>query len=85
MTHVDSDAPLLDSNTTGELITDQLWGIYYKPDFNFAGPAGRRPRPTWWTSPRAHVAIDPYGPESPEFTGDRRLRADVDVGAGALP
>jgi methylglutamate dehydrogenase subunit A len=51
VTHVDSDAPLYD-DVSGELITDQLWGIYYKPDFNFAGLQGA-PRPAWWTSPRA--------------------------------
>ena len=34
--HVDTDAPLY-SDTNGKLITDKLWGIYYKPDFNFGG------------------------------------------------
>ena len=38
--HVDTDAPLYDDE--GELVTNGLWGIYYKPDFNFgacrAGP-----------------------------------------------
>ena len=29
--HVDSDAPLY-SDTTKNLITEKLWGIYYKPD-----------------------------------------------------
>jgi hypothetical protein len=37
--HVDSDAPL-HSDVDGSLITDQLWGIYYKPDFNFGGVQG---------------------------------------------
>jgi len=32
--HVDSDAPL-HSCEDGSLITDKMWGIYYKPDFNF--------------------------------------------------
>jgi methylglutamate dehydrogenase subunit A len=66
VTHVDSDAPLLD-DTTGELITDQLWGIYYKPDFNFAGLQGGA-SPYVVGKPAGAVAIDPYGPESPEFT-----------------
>ena len=29
--HVDTDAPLY-SDATKKLITDKLWGIYYKPD-----------------------------------------------------
>jgi glycine/D-amino acid oxidase-like deaminating enzyme len=66
VTHVDSDAPLLD-DVTGELITDQLWGIYYKPDFNFAGLQGGA-SPYVVGKPAGAVAIDPYGPESPEFT-----------------
>ena len=34
--HVDTDAPLY-SDRDGALITDKLWGIYYKPDFHFGG------------------------------------------------
>src|SRR4029453_18594798 len=37
--HLDTDAPLLD-DTDGSLVTDELWGIYYKPDFNFGGVQG---------------------------------------------
>jgi len=37
--HVDSDAPL-HSCEDGSLITDKMWGIYYKPDFNFNGIQG---------------------------------------------
>ena len=66
VTHVDSDAPLYD-DISGELITDQLWGIYYKPDFNFAGLQGGA-SPYVVGKPAAEIAIDPYGPESPEFT-----------------
>ncbi len=66
VTHVDSDAPLYD-DVSGELITDQLWGIYYKPDFNFAGLQGGA-SPYVVDKPADAVAIDPYGPESPEFT-----------------
>jgi methylglutamate dehydrogenase subunit A len=64
--HVDSAAPLLD-DVTGELITDQMWGIYYKPDFNFGGVQGGA-APFVVDQPAAEVAIDPYGPASPEFT-----------------
>ena len=37
--HVDTDAPLY-SDVDGSVITDKLWGIYYKPDFNFGGVQG---------------------------------------------
>ena len=37
--HVDTDAPLY-SDVDGSLITDKLWGLYYKPDFNFGGVQG---------------------------------------------
>jgi glycine/D-amino acid oxidase-like deaminating enzyme len=64
--HVDSSAPLYD-DTDGSLVTDRMWGIYYKPDFYFGGVQGG-------TSPyvveggAAEVAVDPYGPKSPEYT-----------------
>jgi methylglutamate dehydrogenase subunit A len=64
--HVDSDAPLYDDHT-GELITDQMWGIYYKPDLYFGGVQGGT-SPYVVARPAADVAVDPYGPESPEFT-----------------
>jgi methylglutamate dehydrogenase subunit A len=64
--HVDSTAPLLD-DVTGELITDRMWGIYYKPDFYFGGVQGGA-SPVVIDRPTAEVAVDPYGPASPEFT-----------------
>ncbi|MGI8521989.1 MAG: NAD(P)/FAD-dependent oxidoreductase [Nocardioides sp.] len=68
--HVDSDAPLYDEH--GDLVTDQMWGIYYKPDFNFGGvQGGAMPVPV--TKPAADVAVDPYGPASPEFTVDEEF------------
>jgi glycine/D-amino acid oxidase-like deaminating enzyme len=66
--HVDTDAPLY-SDVDGSLITDQLWGIYYKPDFNFDGIQGGA-APYKVERPVDEVAIDPYGPESPEFIVD---------------
>jgi glycine/D-amino acid oxidase-like deaminating enzyme len=63
--HVDTDAPLL-SDVDGSLITDELWGIYYKPDFHFNGVQGGA-SPYEVTTPVDEVAIDPYGPASPEF------------------
>jgi methylglutamate dehydrogenase subunit A len=64
--HVDSDAPLYDDRT-GDLITDQMWGIYYKPDFYFGGVQGGT-APYVVARPAAEVAVDPYGPESPDYT-----------------
>lgn len=63
--HVDSDQPLY-SDADGSLITDQMWGIYYKPDFHFGGiQGGASPFPV--DRPADQVAVDPYGPESPDF------------------
>ena len=64
--HVDSSAPLYD-DVSGDLITDQMWGIYYKPDFYFGGVQGGT-SPYVVTKPAGEVAVDPYGPQSPEYT-----------------
>ncbi|MDX2264844.1 MAG: FAD-binding oxidoreductase [Hyphomicrobiales bacterium] len=63
--HVDTDAPLI-SDIDGSVITDKLWGIYYKPDFHFGGVQGGA-MPYKITTPPDQVAVDPYGPESPDF------------------
>jgi methylglutamate dehydrogenase subunit A len=63
--HVDSDAPLYD-DIDGSLITDDMWGIYFKPDFDFGGVQGGA-APYIVDRPASEVAVDPYGPESPEF------------------
>ena len=63
--HVDSDAPLY-SDVDGSLITDQMWGIYYKPDFHFNGVQGGAAPFKVETDPD-HVKVDPYGVDSPEF------------------
>lgn len=63
--HVDTDAPLK-SDEDGSLITDQMWGIYYKPDWHFGGIQGGA-APYKVETPAQQVAIDPYGPSSPEF------------------
>lgn len=63
--HVDTDAPLF-STMDGSLITDKMWGIYYKPDLNFGGiQGGAAPFPVKRNADE--VAVDPYGPKSPEF------------------
>ncbi len=63
--HVDTDAPLY-SDDDGSLITDEMWGIYYKPDFHFGGVQGGA-APFIVDKDADTVAVDPYGPESPEF------------------
>jgi glycine/D-amino acid oxidase-like deaminating enzyme len=64
--HVDSSAPLYD-DVSGDLITDQTWGIYYKPDFYFGGVQGGT-SPYVIDHPAGEVAVDPYGPQSPDYT-----------------
>jgi glycine/D-amino acid oxidase-like deaminating enzyme len=63
--HVDTDAPLYD-DIDGSLVADELWGIYYKPDFNFNGVQGGA-MPWVVDRPADDVSIDPYGPKSTEF------------------
>jgi glycine/D-amino acid oxidase-like deaminating enzyme len=63
--HVDTDAPLY-SDVDGSLITDKLWGLYYKPDFNFGGVQGGA-SPYDVKADPDDVAVDPYGPDSPDF------------------
>ncbi len=66
--HVDSDAALL-SDVDGSLITEQMWGIYYKPDFHFGGIQGGA-APHKVTTPPQDVKVDPYGTESPDYIVD---------------
>ncbi|PPR46618.1 MAG: hypothetical protein CFH19_01146 [Alphaproteobacteria bacterium MarineAlpha5_Bin9] len=63
--HVDSDAPLY-SIEDKTLITDNIWGIYYKPDFHFDGIQGGS-SPYEVDMPAENVKVDPYGPDSEEF------------------
>lgn len=63
--HVDTDATLM-STVDGSKITDEMWGIYYKPDWHFGGVQGGA-SPYKVDTPVNEVAIDPYGPSSPEF------------------
>jgi glycine/D-amino acid oxidase-like deaminating enzyme len=67
--HVDTDAPLI-SDVDGSTITEEMWGIYYKPDWHFNGIQGGA-SPYKVETPVDEVQIDPYGPDSPEFvSGD---------------
>ncbi len=62
--HLDSDAPLLDPD--GLVVTTDPWGIYVRPDRHVGGvQGGAVPLPV--DRPAADVAVDPYGPASPEF------------------
>lgn len=63
--HVDTDAALK-STVDGSTITDEMWGIYYKPDFHFGGIQGGA-SPYKVETPVDEVQLDPYGPSSPEF------------------
>lgn len=63
--HVDTDAPLM-SDVDGKVITEDMWGIYYKPDWHFGGIQGGA-APYKVATPVDDIAIDPYGPSSPEF------------------
>ncbi len=64
--HVDSDAPLYSCENKSQLITEELWGIYYKPDFHFDGVQGGA-SPYKVDMPADNVNVDPYGPDSDEF------------------
>ena len=61
--HIDTDAPLYDEQG---LVTEGPWGIYYKPDFSFGGVQGGY-MPYVVDKPGDQVAVDPYGPDSPDF------------------
>jgi glycine/D-amino acid oxidase-like deaminating enzyme len=61
--HTDTDAPLY-SSEDGSLISDELWGIYYKPDFHFKGIQGGG---TPYLVDKEEVNVDPYGIDSPDF------------------
>ncbi|MCE2522292.1 MAG: FAD-binding oxidoreductase [Rhodobacteraceae bacterium] len=67
--HVDTDATLV-SDVDGTIVTEGMWGIYYKPDWHFGGVQGGA-SPYRVETPVDEVAIDPYGPESPEFVASR--------------
>jgi methylglutamate dehydrogenase subunit A len=64
--HVDSTAPLI-SDTSGEVITDKHWGIYFKQDKQGI-QGGAVP------DNMGHDAqVDPYGPASPYYVVDENF------------
>lgn len=66
--HVDSTCPLYD-DVDGGLITDKMWGLYYRPDFHFGGVQGGT-APYLVARDARDVAVDPYGTPSREFVVD---------------
>ena len=64
--HVDSEQPLTDKASGKTISEEGLWGIYYKPDRNFGGVQGGA-APYKIDLEAEQVAVDPYGPESPQF------------------
>ena len=70
--HVDTDAPLY-SDVDQSLITDELWGIYYKPDFHFNGIQGGSSPYKVGEPGGENVSVDPYGPLSQEFIIDDKF------------
>ncbi len=69
--HVDTDAELK-STVDGSTITQDMWGIYYKPDWHFGGIQGGA-SPYKVETPVGKVQIDPYGPSSPEFVSSHEF------------
>jgi hypothetical protein len=73
--HVDTDAPLR-SDRDGHLITDKLWGLYYKPDFHFGGVPGRRDAAV--VTPDPTTCASTVRSEVAGVRGHRQLRRHVD-------
>ncbi len=69
--HVDTDSPLI-SDVDGSTITEEMWGIYYKPDWHFGGIQGGA-SPYKVETPVDEVKVDPYGPSSPEFVASKEF------------
>ena len=76
--HIDTDLSLQDDQ--GNVLLDRPWGIYYKSDFNFGGVQGGYV-PYVVEKPANEVAVDPYGPASPDFVIGDDFR---DIWAAAL-
>jgi glycine/D-amino acid oxidase-like deaminating enzyme len=66
--HIDSQEPLY-SDRTGELITDDLWGIYFKRDRRGV-QGGAVPEQI---GPDAQVDPYPFGPESQKYVVDQEF------------
>ena len=67
--HIDTDAPLI-SVADGSILSEDMWGIYFKPDPHFGGVQGGA-SPYRIDAPASKVAVDPYGPSSPQYVASR--------------
>ena len=70
--HVDSNEPLY-SDADGSLITDKLWGIYYKPDIVDSLGVQGGTAPYKVEKPADQVNVDPYGTASKEYQTDEKF------------
>ncbi len=70
--HVDSEQPLFDKASGEQVELSGMWGIYYKPDHNFGGVQGGA-APYLLDMPAEEVAVDPYGPASPQFVARKEF------------
>ena len=75
--HIDTDAPLID-DIDGSVVTEELWGVYYKPD-EFRRRAGWRDA-LGGGAARGRGRRRPVRRTEHGVRGDRGVRADVDVG-----
>ena len=66
VTHVDS-VMLIYSDKDGKLITDKIWGIYYKPDIEGLKVFKVELLLIKLINSFDEVAVDPYGLESKEY------------------
>ena len=80
LVHVDSDAPLY-SDKDGSLITDKMWGIYYKPDICESLGVQGGAAPYKVHKPLDEVNVDPYGTASKEYQTDEKF---ADMWSSAL-
>jgi len=64
--HVDTEATLVSKHSGNIIHENEIWGIYYKPDFHFHGIQGGS-SPYKVKMPADEVQVDPYGPDSEEF------------------
>ena len=74
--HVDTDAPLCDERG---VVTEGPWGLYYKPDVHFGGVQGGC-MPERVERPARDIAVDPYGPASPDFAVGEDFRRTFAAG-----
>ena len=70
--HVDSNEPLY-SDVDGSLVTDKMWGIYYKPDIVDSLGVQGGTAPYKVEKPLDQINVDPYGIASKEYQTDEKF------------